>query len=143
MMESLALDLRQAVRSLISRPSLTLPAILTIALAIGANAGNPHYLPGPGHSAPIVPDKVLLLDLWGKTRDAGAVFADITWVGFTGEVIPDEFARAFAAARDGRDAAAGIHRYLTARATERPALALGDPRPLGDLGSLLPDLSQL
>jgi putative ABC transport system permease protein len=39
MMESLAIDMRQAVRSLVSRPSLTVPAILTIALAIGANAG--------------------------------------------------------------------------------------------------------
>ena len=39
MLESVAIDLRQAVRSLASRPALTVPAILTIALAIGANAG--------------------------------------------------------------------------------------------------------
>src|SRR5690606_3024452 len=39
MFESLVIDLRQAVRELSARPSLTIPAILTIALGIGANAG--------------------------------------------------------------------------------------------------------
>ncbi len=34
----------------------------------------------------------------------GAVFADITWVGFTGATVPEKYAAAFAAARDGRDA---------------------------------------
>ena len=35
-------------------------------VAIGANAGNPHYLPTRDQSLPLVPDEVLLLDLWGK-----------------------------------------------------------------------------
>ena len=74
-------------------------------VAIGGNAGNPHYLPGPGHSAPIVPERVLLLDLWGKTRDAGAVFADITWVAVTGRHVPGDVAAAFAAIAEARDAA--------------------------------------
>jgi Xaa-Pro aminopeptidase len=47
-------------------------------VAIGANAGNPHYLPAASASRPIVPDEVLLLDLWAKQTHAGAVFADIT-----------------------------------------------------------------
>jgi Xaa-Pro aminopeptidase len=47
----------------------------------------------------------VLIDLWGKLQQPGAVFADITWVGYTGSRVPDEFARAFAAIRDGRDAA--------------------------------------
>jgi Xaa-Pro aminopeptidase len=36
------------------------------------------------------------------------VFADITWVGFTGPNVPEEFARAFAAAAAGRDAAVDL-----------------------------------
>jgi Xaa-Pro aminopeptidase len=48
---------------------------------------------------------MLLLDLWGRLPNPGAVFADITWVGFTGADVPDRYSRAFAAARDGRDAA--------------------------------------
>ncbi len=69
------------------------------------NAGNPHYHPSPAVYRAINPDEILLLDLWGKIKDAGAVFADITWVGFTGSRVPDEYAKAFAAAAKGRDAA--------------------------------------
>lgn len=74
-------------------------------VAVGANAGNPHYLPSADESRPIVADEVLLLDLWGKTRERGAVFADITWVGFTGARVPDDVAEAFRAVADARDAA--------------------------------------
>lgn len=69
------------------------------------NAGNPHYLPSASAHRPIRPNELVLLDLWGKLPDAGAVFADITWVGYTGSAAPDEFARPFAAVRDARDAA--------------------------------------
>ena len=74
-------------------------------VALGGNAGNPHYLPGAGESKTIVADEVLLLDLWGKQRSPGAVFADITWVGVTASRVPDEAARAFRAAADARDTA--------------------------------------
>jgi Xaa-Pro aminopeptidase len=77
-------------------------------VAIGANAGDPHYLPTAERSRPIIPDEVLLLDLWGKHTSPGAVFADITWVGFTGPRAPDEVARAFRAAAGARDAAAAL-----------------------------------
>jgi Xaa-Pro dipeptidase len=72
------------------------------------NAGNPHYHPSQDVHRPINPGEVLLLDLWGKLESPGAVFADITWVGFTGATVPAEYARAFAAARDGRDAAIAL-----------------------------------
>jgi hypothetical protein len=72
------------------------------------NAGNPHYHPSREAHRSIRPNEVLLLDLWGKLRDPGAVFADITWVGFTGSTVPEQYARAFAAARDGRDAAVDL-----------------------------------
>jgi Xaa-Pro aminopeptidase len=77
-------------------------------VAVGANAGNPHYLPTARAAREIVPDEVLLLDLWGKHDEPGAVFADITWVGFTGSRVPDEVAAAFAAAAGARDAAVAL-----------------------------------
>jgi Xaa-Pro dipeptidase len=77
-------------------------------VAVGGNAGNPHYLPTADVSRPIVADEVLLLDLWGKQRDQGAVFADITWVGFAGARVPDEVSRAFRAAAAARDAAVSL-----------------------------------
>ena len=77
-------------------------------VAFGANAGNPHYLPLAEHAAVIAPDQVVLLDLWGKITEPGAVFADITWVGFTGSRVPDEPARAFDAICRARDAAVAL-----------------------------------
>jgi Xaa-Pro aminopeptidase len=68
------------------------------------NAGNPHYQPTAAASRAIGTNELVLLDLWGKLPTPGAVFADITWMGFTGAVVPDTYVRAFAAARDGRDA---------------------------------------
>ena len=77
-------------------------------VALGAHAGNPHYLPSPDRSAVIERNQILLLDLWGKVREPGAVFADITWVGFTAAHIPDEPARAFDAIVQARDAAVAL-----------------------------------
>jgi Xaa-Pro aminopeptidase len=77
-------------------------------VAIGANAGDPHYLPTSERHRPIVPDEVLLLDLWGKRKDAGAVFADITWVGFTGRAIPRSAGEAFRAIVEARDTAVAL-----------------------------------
>jgi Xaa-Pro dipeptidase len=77
-------------------------------VAVGANAGDPHYLPTAAESRPIVADEILLLDLWGKRREPGAVFADITWVGFTGPRVPDDRARAFAAIVAARDRAVAL-----------------------------------
>jgi Xaa-Pro dipeptidase len=77
-------------------------------VAVGANAGNPHYLPTAGVSRPIVADEVLLLDLWGKQANPGAVFADITWVAVTSSAAPPEAARAFAAVAGARDEAVRV-----------------------------------
>ena len=77
-------------------------------VAVGANAGDPHYLPTETRSQPIVADHVLLLDLWGKYPTAGAVFADITWVGIASSHVPDDVARAFQAVADARDTAVQI-----------------------------------
>jgi Xaa-Pro aminopeptidase len=77
-------------------------------VAAQENASNPHYMPTKDASRAIQPDELLLLDLWGKLRTPGAVFADISWVGYTGNHVPDEMTRVFAAARDARDAAVEV-----------------------------------
>jgi Xaa-Pro dipeptidase len=77
-------------------------------VAASENAGNPHYLPTREASRRIGANELVLLDLWGKQARPGSVFADITWVGFTGRQVPERFARAFAAICDGRDAAVAL-----------------------------------
>jgi len=88
-------------------------------VAAQENAGNPHYQPGPATSRPIHRDELVLLDLWGKLATPGAVFADITWVGFSGSRVPETYARAFAAARDGRNAGVDL---VKAAASQRREL---------------------
>ena len=72
------------------------------------NAGNPHYLPSERRSRALGREELLLLDLWGKLDTPGAVFADITWVGFTGAKVPEDMSKAFAVVRDARDAAVDL-----------------------------------
>jgi Xaa-Pro aminopeptidase len=79
------------------------------------NAGNPHYLPSAEHSRPISKDELLLLDLWGKLDVPGAVFADITWVGFTGKQAPGDMTQAFSVIRDARDAAVDVVEQAAAK----------------------------
>ena len=72
------------------------------------HAGDPHYQPTETVHRAIRPGDLVLLDLWGKLETPGAVFADITWVGFVGAQVPQRFADAFAAIRDARDAAVAL-----------------------------------
>ena len=74
-------------------------------VAVNAHAGDPHYGPGPTASSAITRDQLVLLDLWAKLGVPGAVYADITWVGFTGSRVPEEQAAAFTAVARARDAA--------------------------------------
>jgi Xaa-Pro aminopeptidase len=96
-------DLQQAMVQWFNEEGLVSDSAPVV--AVGANAGNPHYLPTASISLPIVPDEVLLLDLWGKQSAPGAVFADITWVGVTSAAVPAEAARAFQAVAGARDEA--------------------------------------
>lgn len=73
-------------------------------VASGPNSGNPHYAP-EDHNNPILPDEVLQLDIWAKYKTPGSIYADISWLGFTGaaENIPEEVSKRFEAVRDARD----------------------------------------
>lgn len=97
------LDVQTAMMQWFEEEGLTTDAPPTVAAQ--ENAGNPHYVPTREGTRAIGPRELVLIDLWGKLPRSGAVFADITWVAFTGRAVPDEYASAFAAARAGRDAA--------------------------------------
>ena len=74
------------------------------------NAGNPHYLASASEHRVIRQNELVLLDLWGKLTTPGAVYADITWIGFTGGQVPARMTQAFAAIRGARDAAVEVVR---------------------------------
>jgi Xaa-Pro aminopeptidase len=77
------------------------------------NAGNPHYHPSASQFRAVDRDEVLLLDLWGKLDRPGSVYADITWVAFTGRDIPAEVTRAFDTVVRARDAAIALAQRAT------------------------------
>ena len=79
-------------------------------VAAQENAGDPHYLPTAERSRAIGPRELVLIDLWGKLTTPGAVYADITWVGFTGSRVPEDMARAFGAVCAARDRAVSLVR---------------------------------
>ena len=82
-------------------------------VAAEKNAGDPHYLPTAAATRTIGKEEVLLLDLWGKLDQPGAVFADITWVGYTGREVPARIAKPFHAVRRARDAAVELVQQRT------------------------------
>jgi Xaa-Pro dipeptidase len=96
------LDVQQAMVGWFSDEGLITDSAPCVAAQ--ENSGNPHYQPTTALTRNIGANELVLLDLWGKLKAPGAVFADITWMGFTGSAVPDKYARVFAAARDGRNA---------------------------------------
>ena len=73
-------------------------------VGFGPNAANPHYEPRAGADRMLARDEVVLLDLWGGRR-LGAVYADQTWMGFSGARPPAEVLKVWETVRDARDAA--------------------------------------
>ena len=73
--------------------------------SVNANSANPHYEPTKEIHAPLHKGDYVLLDLWAKKNKPRSVYADITWMGFLGETVPDEFENIFQIVKGGRDAA--------------------------------------
>jgi Xaa-Pro aminopeptidase len=91
-------------------------------VAAAANAGNPHYMPTKADHRVIRPGEIVLLDLWGKLEREGAVFADISWVGYTGTRPPERYAQAFATVAAARDAAVSLVQRAASGGPGREAL---------------------
>jgi Xaa-Pro dipeptidase len=109
-------DVQQAMAGWFREEGLVSDAEPIVAAA--ENAGNPHYLPTAAVNRPIRRDDLVLLDLWGKLTVAGAVYADITWVGYAGPQVPHRYAEAFAAVAGARDAAIATVRQSIAAGRE-------------------------
>jgi Xaa-Pro dipeptidase len=74
-------------------------------IAVGPHASDPHYGPTLESASPIREGDLLLLDVWGKTKAAGSVYYDITWVGYLGAKVPEKIAKVFGVVREARDKA--------------------------------------
>lgn len=83
-------------------------------VAVNANASDPHYGPVQGKAAPIREGDLLLLDVWGKTKDPGSVYYDVTWIGYLGSKVPEKYAKVFGVLRSARDKAVDLIRSSVA-----------------------------
>ena len=73
--------------------------------AVDAHSADPHYSPGESNSSPITRDSLILIDLWAKQTAPGSVYGDITWTGYTGQLVPPKHRLIFQHVQQGRDAA--------------------------------------
>jgi Xaa-Pro dipeptidase len=84
-------------------------------VGVNSHAGDPHYEPKPETNSPVKPGDVVLLDMWAKLDQPGAVYYDITWTGFCGAA-PDRVRNVYDAVTGARDAAiAAVTDAITAR----------------------------
>jgi Xaa-Pro dipeptidase len=73
--------------------------------SVNANSANPHYEPTKEIHSPLHKGDFVLLDLWAKKDKPHSVYGDITWTGYIGEAVPDEYTKIFEIVKGGRDAA--------------------------------------
>lgn len=74
-------------------------------VAVNANAANPHFSTGERNDTPIRSGDLVLLDLFAKESASDSIYGDLTWMGFVGDAVPDEYSRIFAMVARARDAA--------------------------------------
>src|SRR2546426_1180942 len=85
--------------------------------AFGPNSAMPHYEPRAGADRRLEAGQLLLLDLWaGPTL--GSVFADQTWMAFSGRAPDAEVRKVWQAVKGARDAAVGLVRERSQRPRE-------------------------
>lgn len=76
-----------------------------IVAAMG-NSANPHYFPTRERTAQIGWGDFVLIDIFAKVSDnPKAIYADITWCGYTGTTVPPRFEEQFSIVKEARDAA--------------------------------------
>jgi Xaa-Pro aminopeptidase len=73
-------------------------------VGVNEHAADPHYQPGPEHSAPISKGDFLLVDLWAKERDDDSIYGDITWCGVCSLAPTERQQEIFGVAVAARDA---------------------------------------
>ena len=74
-------------------------------VGVNENAANPHYEPGKDQNKPINKGDFVLIDLWARQQKPDAVWADITWVGYVGESVPEKYTKVANVVFQARDKA--------------------------------------
>src|SRR5207253_7330618 len=70
-----------------------------------ANAANPHFGTSARNDTPIGSGDLVLLDLFAKESAPDSIYGDLTWMGFVGDKVPEQYAEIFGIVVRARDAA--------------------------------------
>ena len=95
-------------------------------VAVNANSSDPHYAPTATRTQQIKTGDFILIDLWAKQKDPDAVFADTTWVAYTGTTVPDRYVEIFEIVKEARDRAVAFIREKWAANDPIPGYAVDD-----------------
>lgn len=87
-------------------------------VGVGPNSGDPHYAPQKGSDREIREGDFVLLDMWAKLEAEGAVYSDLTKVGFIGKTVPEKYEKIFQIVAQARDA--GIELVRNSFAQKKP-----------------------
>lgn len=74
-------------------------------VSCGPNSADSHYEPEAASSRPIRTGDFVLIDLWAKLPDPGAIYYDITWTGVVGREPTEREQTVFTTVLAARDAA--------------------------------------
>ncbi len=74
-------------------------------VGINDHPADPHFEPQEEGSYEFKKGDMVLMDLWGKLKEPGSIFYDITWCGFVGDEPPEKYQEIFHVVRDARIAA--------------------------------------
>jgi Xaa-Pro aminopeptidase len=77
-------------------------------VSVNANTSDSHYEATAGRSAPIREGDFLLIDIWARLNQPGAVYYDITWTGVVGREPTEREQLVFSTVLKARDAAIGF-----------------------------------
>ena len=79
-------------------------------VGINEHPTDPHFEPSPEHDYYFKKGDTVLIDLWAKLKEKGAIYADITWCGYIGDKPPEEYQQIFDIVIKARDTAVNFIR---------------------------------
>lgn len=74
-------------------------------VSVNSNAASPHYFPSPNRHSEIKRGDLVLIDSVTKMAKPRAPAADLTWMGYVGETVPEEYAKVWRIVFEAQQAA--------------------------------------
>ena len=74
-------------------------------VAVNANAASPHYFPTKEKNSPIKRGDLVLIDAVSKVDKPRAPAVDLTWMGYVGETVPEEYVKVWNIVYDAQQSA--------------------------------------